>query len=85
MKKWDVTEPVEITLTKRDGTKLVLLGVRTDQGTVSCSLATASGSTNQALSNLQSKGTLPRKAVSGWQEELIVFAGAGLYPVTSYR
>lgn len=82
---FDVTEPVEITLTKRNGDKLILLGVRTEEGLVRCSLTNASGGTAQSLSNLQSKGTYPRKAVKGWQAELVEFARAGLYTITQVR
>lgn len=38
-----------------------------------------------SISNLQCTGTLPRKAVPGWQAEFIAFVASGLYSIAEVR
>lgn len=77
--------PVEIRISYRSGKVEVLSAWRTDAGTVGYSLTPASGSTPLALSNLQAKGTYPRKAVPGWQAEVVAYAKTGLGTVSEVR
>jgi hypothetical protein len=83
-----VDEPVEIRVCSRrdpDVAKYVLSAWRNEHGTVGSSLTDANGSTPQHLSNLQMKQPYPRKAVAGWQAELIDAVASGLYPILEVR
>lgn len=80
-----LNEPVEIRLADRNGTvRYVITGAVHANGLLSLVMTSPDGTVN-ALSNLQSKAMFPRKAVPGWQAELVDYATAGLYQVNEVR
>jgi hypothetical protein len=81
-------ETVEVRITVGTGTlekMFVLTAWKAQNGTVGYSLSLGSGGVSEALSNLQSRQVFPRKAVPGWQREVIEFAKAGLGTVKEIR
>ncbi len=88
-----VEEPIEITFTRHGrpngtGPELVYVLVvwRTDHGTLAHYMDDGRGGLPQSLSNLQPKGPVfPKKAVPGWQAEVVAFAGACIYDVVRVR
>lgn len=78
--KMPVSEPIEVRTAKD-----VLAAWVTPAGMICYSLTTLTGDTQQSLSNLQSKATFPRKAVPGWQDEVVAYVQAGLRAVTEIR
>lgn len=82
----DPAEAVEVRLVDRTGAvTYVLTGYRTDRGTVGHSLVKPGSSVPHALSNLQTRGVFPGKAVAGWQHEFVAAASVGLYRVGLVR
>jgi hypothetical protein len=86
------TEPVEVRLTRRSNRvdqapvpPYVLSAWVTPSGMIDYSLTIGGAGMPESLSNLQSKATFPRKAVPGWQAEVIAFAAAGLYTIGEVR
>ena len=54
-------------------------------GIIRHSLDDGRGGSSQAVSNLQLKQIVPKKAVPGWQVETVAAAGSGLYEVEEIR
>ncbi len=77
-------EPVEVRIALGQH-QHVLIAYRADNGTVGYDLTSPRSSYPESLSTLQSKGTFPRKAVPGWQLEVIAFARDGLGTITEIR
>jgi hypothetical protein len=90
-----VDEPIEIRLDRehaRNGntirpgaTPYVLVAYRTERGTIGHDLSIGGAGQSEAMSNIQSKAVFPRKAVKGWQAEVVAFAEASLYKVVEVR
>lgn len=81
-----VDEPIEIRLARpRNDAPYTLIAWRNLNGTVGYGLTVAGSGTSHALSNLQSKGVFPGKAVAGWQAEVLEFAQASIYEVVLAR
>lgn len=91
--KYDETTPVlaPIEIRFKDGSMgnaYVLSAWVTHHGTVSHSLTLAAGGPPNAIENLMGMRTgpaYPRKAVPGWQAEMIAYAEAGLYEIDEIR
>jgi hypothetical protein len=88
----DPLEPMEIDLLGRNPqseTMPVLAHVMfcwvNDRGGVSQSITTPTGTTGYALENLQLKEKFPRKAVDGWQVEVLRAVASGLYMIGGVR
>ncbi len=78
-----LNEPVEFRLDR--GTELILTFRVGSDGCVYNILDNGRGGPSQALSNLQLKDPVPRKAVPGWQREAYEAAQSGLWTVTEVR
>lgn len=76
-----LVEPIEMQIKGREGELKYRLVGTVKQGMVMCSLTSAQGFTPLSLSNLQSTGLCPRKAIRGWQLDLYRYVNAGLYRV----
>lgn len=84
--KFNINEPVEIRIKFAERRRpLVLTAWVNDAGIIGYSLVYRGHGTPEALSNLQSTEVFPRKAVSGWQAEVIAFAEAGLGSIIEVR
>lgn len=81
-----IDEPIEIRATDAFGNPHVLSAwLDTATGTIGYTFGPASGGIDESLSNIQAKIPYPRKAVPGWQTELLAFAASGTYTVTEVR
>lgn len=79
-------EPIELRLADRnDELQYVLWASVNDAGIICYSMTRPTGSTPNALSNLQHRSPFPRKAVKGWQHEALLAASSGLYRVSELR
>jgi len=83
----DRWESMEIELLHRlNGTlAYVMFCSVNDRGGVSQSITTPTGNTGHALANLQLKEKFPRKAVDGWQVEVLRAVASGLYLIGGVR
>jgi hypothetical protein len=86
----DVNETVEVRLDRstRGVTHppFVLVAWRSVHGTVAHSMQVAGAGIDHSITSLQSKGVVfPRKAVPGWQAEVVAYATAGIYSVIEVR
>jgi hypothetical protein len=80
------TDPIEIRFADRQGKiKYVLCASITSQGTIHYALDNGKGGPPESLSNLQSQGIFPKKAVAGWHQDVQVAAQAGIYRVHEVR
>ena len=77
--------PVEIRTRDVFDNKHVLTAALTGNGLISYSFAAASGGVSLSLSNMQSKRAYPRKAVPGWQAEVVAFVKASLEKIEEIR
>jgi len=76
-------EPIEVRMASRSGT--YLLWAYVEGGIIIGRLAIAGHGCPESLENLQSTSTFPRKAVRGWQQEVINFCENSIYAVTEVR
>ena len=80
-----VDEPIEIRLMDHKGDlNYVVTGCVMNNRMLAMSITNKSG-TAYSASTIQSTKTYPRKAVRGWQVELLEFVEAGLYAVMEVR
>lgn len=79
-----IEEPVEIRLGKPSGRTLVLWAWN-DDGIIHARLSLEGNGMAESLTNLQAKAVFPRKAVMGWQKEVIEFAETSIYHVNEVR
>ena len=79
-----IDEPIEIRFEDHRGEENYVLIAHARDGLVITSLQGLTGQP-QSMSNLQAKGTYPRKAVRGWQDELVAYVRTGLYSVSEIR
>lgn len=82
-----VMAPIEIRL-HGNMNDYVLTAWVTDHGTVAHSLTLAHGGPPNAIKNIMDTRTgvtYPRKAVPGWQAEMVAYAKAGVYEITEIR
>lgn len=77
--------PIEVRLTRARPGLYVLVCWVTPAGTVDYSLTINGSGQAEALSNLQSTGVFPRKAVAGWQADVLSFVEHSIYRVESVR
>lgn len=87
-KSTPINEAVEVRLTLRNSNRALVLSAWLHEatGTVGYTLSQASGGGyNESLSNLQARATFPRKAVAGWQAEVVAFAASGIFDITEVR
>lgn len=81
---WELTEPIEIRMVDGNGNRYQYLGSVRHPGTLWHSLE-CDGQSN-AMSNGQPRGTVyPRKAVAGWQQEMVRYFDEGYYTIESIR
>jgi hypothetical protein len=79
-------EAVEIRLSPSGYHELVILiAVALDNGAVQASMSSLGVGSPLSLSNLQMSLPLPRKAVQGWQIELVEAVASGLYSIVEVR
>lgn len=86
-----VGEPVEIRLDRTPRAAVAherqpyVLTAANHDGLISYNLSLAGDGFPHAMSNLQCKGTWPRKAIAGWQAEVVETAGTGIYRIAEIR
>jgi hypothetical protein len=84
-----VSEPIEIRLFNPrlmpGGELYVLAASVSGSGLIQYGMTNNGCGVACSLSNLQPKGIFPKKAVSGWQVEVIEAAASGLYDVVKVR
>lgn len=87
-KNWLLNEPIEVRLGTEHGERgphYVYLGSVRENGVIHHSLSRSGGGVPEALTNLQTKGPWPLKAVPGWQVEVLVLLRTGIYRVEEVR
>jgi len=83
---YEIGTPVELRLgNPRLNRRYVYTLWMDGHGIIRHSLDDGRGGSSQAVSNLQLKEIVPKKAVPGWQVEAIAAAGSGLYEVEEIR
>jgi hypothetical protein len=84
--KTDRRIPVEVRV-RRNTSEVVYVVAAwcSDNGMVGHTMTAAGGGPPCSLSNLQSKGIFPKKAVAGWQHEFVEAVRAGLYDIEEVR
>lgn len=86
LERTPVTEAVEIRLSPSEWqNEVVLIAVRTELGAIHASMSSLGVGPALSLSNLQMERPLPRKAVVGWQIELVKAVASGLYEIVEVR
>lgn len=86
LKSGGITTVLEIVLgSERVPEKYLFTLWVNDYGVICHSLDNGRGGVSQALSNLQLEKMIPKKAVIGWQSEVIEAVKSGLYRIESIR
>jgi hypothetical protein len=84
---WAVTTPVEVRISRAGRDLVYVLLAHEDAGVVRYSLSVNGSGQAESLANLQAspKVVFPRKAVSGWQAEVVAWAATGLGSIVEVR